>query len=331
MKLMKSILAAIPPQVVIYAVSLVISLAAGKYIIPVLHKLKFGQTEREEGPQSHKAKSGTPTIGGLIFLLPVVIFGIIYAFIDSRILAPVLATLGFGLVGFLDDYLSIKKRRNEGLNPRQKMVGLLVVAGAFTWYAVSFVPEANTLAIPFLGLDKPVTMPILIAIPFNIFVLLACTNAVNLTDGLDGLAGSVTTIVLLFFTVVSMFNPEWDYIRIFCSVLAGGLLGFLAYNLYPAKVFMGDTGALALGGALSSIAILTGTTIFLVLAGIIYVVETLSVIIQVLYFKRTARRVFLMAPLHHHFEYKGWSEIKVVTIFTLVTVAASILALILLR
>ncbi|NLU53753.1 MAG: phospho-N-acetylmuramoyl-pentapeptide-transferase [Clostridiaceae bacterium] len=328
---MKNILNAIPSQVVLYTVSLLISLVAGKILIPVLHKLKFGQTVREEGPQSHKVKTGTPTIGGLIFLLPVLIFGIIFGIADARILAPVLTTFGFALIGFLDDYLKIIRKHNEGLTPRQKMIGLLLVSGAFTWYAVTYVPEASTLVLPFLGLDKPVSLPLIIAIPFSIFMLIASTNAVNLTDGLDGLAGSVTTIVLLFFTIVSMFNSQWDYIRIFCAVLAGGILGFLAYNLYPAKVFMGDTGALALGGALASIAILTGTSIFLGIAGIIYVVETLSVIIQVAYFKRTARRVFLMAPLHHHFEHKGWSEIKVVTIFTLVTIAASVLALILLR
>jgi len=213
----------------------------------------------------------------------------------------------------------------------QKMTGLLIVAGIFTWYAISYTEEARTLILPFLGYYKPVTMSLVIAIPFIIFVLVAFTNAVNLTDGLDGLAGSVTTIVLLFFSVVTMFNSEWSYIRIFCAIMAGGILGFLVYNLYPAKVFMGDTGSLAIGGALASAAVLTGTPIFLGLAGIIYVAETLSVVIQVLYFKRTGKRVFLMAPLHHHYEHKGWSEIKVVIIFTIVTIFSSVLAFLLLR
>ncbi len=328
---MQGILKAIPSQVFAYFISFLIALAAGKFLIPLLHRLKFGQTVREEGPQSHKIKTGTPTMGGFIFLLPVLILGILYSFQDIRILSLILVTFGFAFIGFLDDYISVVKKNNKGLYPSQKMIGLLIVSGAFTWYAVSYTPGAQSLILPFLGIDAPVALPLIIAIPFCLFVLVSFTNAVNLTDGLDGLAGSATTIVLLFFTLVSMFNNEWEYIRMFCAILAGGLLGFLVYNLHPAKVFMGDTGSLALGGALAAVAILTGTPIFLGLAGIIYVAETLSVIIQVYYFKRTGRRVFLMAPLHHHFEQKGWSETKVVTIFTFVTLLSSVLAFLLLR
>ncbi|MGI6085983.1 MAG: phospho-N-acetylmuramoyl-pentapeptide-transferase [Acetivibrionales bacterium] len=321
----------IPPQVAIYFISFFISLIIGKIIIPVLKNFKLGQIEREEGPESHKVKQGTPTMGGIIFLLPVLALGIIYSFSDIRILPPVLVTMSFAFIGFLDDYLKIKRKTNKGLSPMQKMVGLLIVSGIFTWYAVSCTEEANMLILPFLGYYKPVGMPVVFAVPFCIFVLLASTNAVNLTDGLDGLAGSVTTIVLLFFTVVTMFNSQWDYIRIFCAILAGGVLGFLVYNLYPAKIFMGDTGSLAIGGAVASVAILTGTPVFLAIAGIIYVAETLSVMIQVIYFKKTGKRVFLMAPLHHHYEQKGWNEIKVVTIFTVITIFSSILAFILMR
>lgn len=328
---MQGILKAIPPQVWMYFVSFIISVAAGKIMIPLLHRLKFGQTVREEGPKSHKAKTGTPTMGGLIFLLPVLIFGVFLSFKDIRILSLVLVTFGFAFIGFLDDYIKVVKKHNKGLSPKQKMIGLLIVSGAFTWYAVTNAPGVNKLIIPFLGLDSPVVLPLIVLIPFCLFILVSFTNAVNLTDGLDGLAGSVSTIVLLFFTVISMLNGEWDYIRQFCAVLAGGILGFLVYNLHPAKVFMGDLGALAIGGALAAVAILTGTPIFLGLAGIIYVAETLSVMIQVLYFKKTGKRFFLMAPLHHHFEQKGWNEIKVVTIFTLVTVLASIIAFLLLR
>ncbi len=328
---MQGILKAIPSQVFAYFISFLIALAAGKFLIPLLHRLKFGQTVREEGPQSHKIKTGTPTMGGFIFLLPVLILGILYSFQDIRILSLILVTFGFAFIGFLDDYIKVVKKNNKGLSPSQKMIGLLIVSGAFTWYAVSYTPGAQSLIVPFLGIDAPVVLPLIIAIPFCLFVLVSFTNAVNLTDGLDGLAGSATTIVLLFFTLVSMFNSEWEYIRMFCAILAGGLLGFLVYNLHPAKVFMGDTGSLALGGALAAVAILTGTPIFLGLAGIIYVAETLSVIIQVYYFKRTGRRVFLMAPLHHHFEQKGWSETKVVTIFTFVTLLSSVLAFLLLR
>ena len=321
----------IPQQVIVYFISFVIALIAGKLLIPFLRRLKFGQVIREEGPQSHKAKTGTPTIGGLIFLTSLLILGVIFSITDLRLLPLILVTFGFALVGFLDDYLKIVKKHNEGLKPKQKMLGLLLVSGAFTWYAVSFVPGANSLVVPFIGFDTPIYVPIYLMIPFNIFVLVGFTNAVNLTDGLDGLAGAVTTIVLLFFTVVSMLNSGWDYIRMFCSILAGGILGFLVYNLHPAKVFMGDTGSLALGGALAAVSILTGTPIFLGLAGIIYVVETLSVIIQVYYFKKTGKRVFLMAPIHHHYEHKGWSETKVVTIFTLVTLLSSVIAFMLLR
>lgn len=328
---MLNILKTVPPQIIAYLVSFLVSVISGKLLIPLLKRLKFGQIEREEGPESHKIKQGTPTMGGIIFLLPVLLFGVIYSFFDIRILSLVLVTMGFAFVGFLDDYLKVTKKNNEGLTPMQKMTGLLIVSGIFTWYAASCTEEARMLILPFLGYYKPIIMPIVIAVPFSIFVLVAFTNAVNLTDGLDGLAGSVTTIVLLFFTLVTMFNSEWNYIRIFCAILAGGILGFLVYNLYPARVFMGDTGSLAIGGALASTAILTGTPIFLGLAGIIYVAETLSVVIQVIYFKRTRKRIFLMAPLHHHYEHKGWNEIKVVTIFTIVTIISSVLAFLLMR
>ncbi|HBR01692.1 MAG TPA: phospho-N-acetylmuramoyl-pentapeptide-transferase [Ruminiclostridium sp.] len=328
---MRLILKSVPLQVLVYLISFLLSAVAGKLLIPLLRKLKFGQTEREEGPESHKVKTGTPTMGGVIFLVPLVVFGIVCSFWDIRVLPLVLVTLGFAAIGFLDDYIKIVKRNNKGLSPRQKMAGLLLVSGLFVWYAVSSTRQAAALILPILGMDNPVYMPLAIAIPFCIFVLLSFTNAVNLTDGLDGLAGSVTTIVLLFLTVVSMHNGEWNYIRLFCASLAGGILGFLIYNLYPAKVFMGDTGSLALGGALAAVSIITGTSLFLALAGIIYVAETLSVIIQVAYFKKTGRRVFLMAPLHHHFEYKGWSEIKVVAVFTLVTIMSCIAAFLLLR
>lgn len=322
---------AIPLQIAVYIISLLIAVLAGKFLIPLLRRLKFGQVIRDEGPQSHKTKTGTPTMGGVIFLLPVLILGIIFSFKDARMLVLVLTTLGYAFIGFSDDYLKIIKKHNEGLTPKQKMISLLIVSGVFTWYATTFVNEANTVILPFLGFDRPINLPVILSIPFNIFILAAFTNAVNLTDGLDGLAGSVTIIVLLFYSIICARNSDWNYIRVFSAVLAGGILGFLVYNLHPAKVFMGDTGSLALGGAIAAISILTGTTFVLAMTGIIYVLETLSVVIQVIYFKRTGKRVFLMAPLHHHFEYKGWSETKVVAVFTFVTVLAALLALLVLR
>jgi len=328
---MDTIEKAIPLQIAVYLISLLLSVLAGRLLIPALRRLKFGQVIREEGPQSHKTKTGTPTMGGVIFLLPVLILGILFSFRNGKILALVLVTLAYALIGFSDDYLKIVKKHNEGLTPKQKMICLLIVSGVFTWYATTYVSEANTLILPFLGFERPVNLPVMLSIPFNLFILAAFTNAVNLTDGLDGLAGSVTIIVLLFYSIICARKIEWDYIQIFWAVLAGGILGFLVYNLYPARVFMGDTGSLALGGAIAAISILTGSTVILAITGIIYVLETLSVIIQVVYFKRTGRRVFLMAPLHHHFEYKGWSETKVVTVFTFVTVLAALLSLLLLR
>lgn len=320
----------IPHQVVAYLISLAMAMVIGRFLIPFLKRAKVGQPEREEGPESHKVKSGTPTFGGFIFLVPMILVGGCYAFKDRRILILVLVTLGFAAIGFIDDYLKVVRKHNTGLTPRQKMLGLLLVSGAFTWYAVSYIPYASTLAIPFIGIRAPLALPVLIAVPFSIFVLAAFTNAVNLTDGLDGLAGTVTTIVLLFLAVVSSYNSDWGYIGTFCAITAGGLLGFLVYNLHPAKIFMGDVGSLALGGALAAMAIMTGTAIYLGIAGIIYVAEALSVMIQVAWFKRTKRRVFLMAPLHHHYEYKGWKETKVVMVFALATLVSSAVAVLLL-
>jgi Phospho-N-acetylmuramoyl-pentapeptide-transferase (EC 2.7.8.13) len=320
----------IPHQVAAYLISFAIAVIIGRFLIPFLKRAKCGQPEREEGPASHKVKSGTPTFGGFIFLIPLILVGGWYAAKDHRILVLVLVTLAFAAIGFIDDYLKVVRKHNTGLTPRQKMLGLLLFSGAFTWYAASYVPDAVTLAIPFVGLKNPLVLPVAVAVPFSIFVLAAFTNAVNLTDGLDGLAGTVTTIVLLFLALMSTRNSDWGYISTFCAVLAGGLLGFLVYNLHPARIFMGDVGSLALGGALAAMSIMTGTEIYLAIAGIIYVAEALSVVIQVAWFKRTKRRVFLMAPLHHHYEYKGWKETKVVTVFALVTLISSAIAVLLL-
>lgn len=328
---MNDIIKFIPPQVVAYLIAFVLAVVSARFIIPFLKRLKCGQTVREDGPEMHKAKTGTPTMGGSLFLIPLVLVGGWYAFKEPRIIPLLLVTLSFALIGFLDDYLKVVKKHNKGLTERQKMIGLLLVSGAFTWYAVTYLPAANSLVIPFIGIKAPVALPLLIAVPFALFVLLSFTNAVNFTDGLDGLAGCVTTVVLLFMTVVTMFNSDWEYIRTFCAILAGGILGFLVFNLHPAKVFMGDMGALALGGALSAIALATGTAIFLGIAGIIYVAEALSVVIQVLYYKKTRKRFFLMAPLHHHYEHKGWKETKIVTVFTLVTLVGCVVAWLLLK
>lgn len=321
----------IPIQIVVFVISFILALLSGAFFLPVLRRLKFGQTVRDDGPQTHLAKQGIPTMGGVIFLLPMVLVGGYFAIGDSTMTALILTTLGFGIVGFIDDYIKVVRKNKDGLKPKQKMFGLLLVAACFTAYVVMMTDAGDKTVIPFIGLDNPLTLPIIVFIPFCIFVLLAYTNAVNLTDGVDGLAGSVTMIVLVFFTVVAMLNEEWSSIKLFCAILAGSCLGFLAYNLHPAKVIMGDLGSLALGGAVASVSILLQMPFILVIAGMVYFVENISVILQVSYYKRTGKRIFKMAPIHHHFELSGWKETKVVTVFVLVTVIFCAIAFLALR
>lgn len=310
----------IPVHIVLFIVSFVIALLSGMILIPLLKKLKAGQTIRDDGPKTHLVKQGIPTMGGFIFLVPLVIIGGYYAVGDRNMLVLVLTTLGFALVGFIDDYLKVKRHNKDGLKPKQKMLGLLIVAASFTAYTVTMTDAGEKTVIPFIGLDNPINVPATVFIPFCIFLLLAYTNAVNLTDGLDGLAGSVTIVVLVLFTLIAMLNEEWNIIKLFCAILAGGCLGFLTFNLHPARVFMGDVGSLALGGAVASVAILLQMPFILVIAGMVYFIENVSVILQVAYFKKTGKRIFRMAPIHHHFELMGWSETKVVIVFLIATV-----------
>lgn len=321
----------IPLQIIVFGIAFILALLSGAVFLPILRRLKFGQTVRDDGPQTHLVKQGIPTMGGVIFLVPMVLVGGYFALSDANMKALILTTLGFGLVGFVDDYLKVVRKNKDGLKPKQKMLGLLLVSACFTAYVVMMTDAGDKTVIPFIGLDNPLTIPIVLFIPFCIFVLLAYTNAVNLTDGLDGLAGSITMIVLVFFTVVAMLNDEWNSIKLFCAILAGSCLGFLAYNLHPAKVIMGDMGALALGGAVASVAILLQMPLVLVIAGMVYFIENLSVILQVAYFKKTGKRIFKMAPIHHHFELMGWKETKVVAVFLIVTVVFCAIAFISLR
>lgn len=321
----------IPVHITVFVISFVIAVIMGLLLIPLLRRLKFGQTIRDDGPKTHLVKQGIPTMGGFIFLIPLVIVGGYYAISDEKMLALILTTLGFGLVGFADDFLKIKRHSKDGLTPRQKMLGLLIMAACFTAYVISRTDAAEKTIIPFIGLDNPINVPVTIFIPFCVFILLAYTNAVNLTDGLDGLAGSVTVVVLVFFTLVAMLNSEWNTIKLFCAILAGGCLGFLTFNLHPAKVFMGDVGSLALGGAVASVAILLQMPFVLVIAGLVYFVENISVILQVAYFKKTGKRIFKMAPIHHHFELMGWKETKIVLMFLAATILFCTIAFISLR
>lgn len=318
-------------QVAAFIITFILALIAGPILIPALRKLKFGQTVRDDGPSSHLVKTGTPTMGGIIFLLPMIFLALYYYKAGfQRILPLAFVTFGFGAIGFIDDYIKIVKKRKDGLYPKQKMFGLILIATIFSVY-ISFKGYIGPdIIIPFLGIDATFNLSWAF-IPFTIFVLISITNAVNITDGLDGLAAGITLIVMVFFTIVAMTRNEWDYLKVFSSIVSGGCLGFLVFNIYPAKVFMGDTGSLALGGAVGATAVMMKMPLLLVIVGAIYVLETLSVIIQVASYKARGRRVFRMAPIHHHFELSGWKETRVVYVFWLITVFCCILGFIALR
>lgn len=304
-----------------------IGVFTGPLIIPMLTNLKIGQSIREEGPKSHLKKSGTPTMGGLIilvsFLTSLLIYGWTLKALDKNTIILLLSTLGFGLIGFLDDYIKVVKKRNLGLRAYQKIIGQLFFAILLAFYQYNNSTINTSLIIPFTqGLNLNLG---LLYIPFIIFVTIGTVNSVNLTDGLDGLASSITTVVLLAFAYIS-FRYEIISISIFSIALAGGCIGFLFHNKYPAKVFMGDTGSMGLGGAVATIAVIMDMPLLLPILGGIYFAETLSVIIQVGSFKIRGKRVFLMSPLHHHYEEKGWKETKVVKTFFSLTLILSVIA-----
>ena len=304
--------------------SFVISAAAGPVIIPILRKLKVGQTVRDDGPQTHLKKNGTPTMGGIIFLLGVVVTSLFYVKDFPKIIPVLFMTVGFGVVGFLDDFIKVVLRRSEGLTPAQKMAGQLVVTAVFAYYMVQISDVGLTMLIPFSG-GKYLDIGWL-AVPLLFFAVIGTVNGTNFTDGLDGLAANVTVMVAVFFTVVAV-GTNSGIAPVTCAV-TGGLLGFLLFNVYPASVFMGDTGSLALGGFVASAAYMMRLPLFLLIVGLIYLVEVLSVIIQVTYFKSThGKRFFKMAPIHHHFEKCGWSETRVVTVFSIITALCCLVAL----
>ena len=298
-------------------ISFLISVVFCPILIPFLRKLKFGQTEREEGPQSHLKKNGTPTMGGLVILASILLTSLIYIGKFTEILPVLFMTLGFGLIGFLDDYNKVVKKRSLGLTPLQKMALQFVVTGVFIYYYFKIAGLDTSIKIPFVSGDGFV-MPTWLFIIFVFIVVLGTVNGVNFTDGLDGLASGVTVIVATFFTIAALsLNPSMTPIT---GAVVGSLLGFLLFNTYPARVFMGDTGSLALGGFVSSTALMLHMPLFIVIIGLIYLVEVLSVILQVGYFKLThGKRIFKMAPIHHHFELCGYSETQVVAAFSIVT------------
>lgn len=312
-------------QVVIpVLISFGISAILGPVVIPFLKKLKMGQTERVEGVQSHLKKAGTPTMGGVMFLVSTVITALFYVKDYPKIIPVLFLTLGFGLIGFLDDYLKVVLRRSDGLLAWQKMLLQVVVTGIFTFYILNYTDISLTMRIPFWSghyLDLG-----WLAVPLLFFAVIGTVNGVNFTDGVDGLASSVTLIVAVFFTVVSIGLKSG--IEPFTCAVVGGLMGFLLYNVYPAKVFMGDTGSLALGGFVAGCAYMMQMPLFILIVGLIYLVEVLSVMIQVTYFKAThGKRIFRMTPIHHHFELGGWSETRVVAVFSIITAIMCLIGL----
>ena len=312
-------------QVVIpVLISFGISAILGPVVIPFLKKLKIGQTERVEGVQSHLKKAGTPTMGGVMFLVSTVITALFYVKDYPKIIPVLFLTLGFGLIGFLDDYLKVVLRRSDGLLAWQKLLLQIVVTGIFTFYILNYTDISLTMRIPFWSghyLDLG-----WLAVPLLFFAVIGTVNGVNFTDGVDGLASSVTLIVAVFFTVVSIGLKSG--IEPFTCAVVGGLMGFLLYNVYPAKVFMGDTGSLALGGFVAGCAYMMQMPLFILIVGLIYLVEVLSVMIQVTYFKAThGKRIFRMTPIHHHFELGGWSETRVVAVFSIITAIMCLIGL----
>lgn len=297
-------------------IGFVFSIILGPIFIPILHKLKFGQNIRKDGPKSHLKKSGTPTMGGLIFFISTATAILILGQkVMSKEMIILYSFLAFGFIGFLDDILKIIHKDNLGLKAAQKMVLLVLFSLALAWYGYNYV--GTDILIPFANRGFKWNLGILY-IPFIIIYYAAVTNAVNLTDGIDGLATSVTVIVLTFFAITG-FRTHIYEVTTFALALTGALLGFLKFNAFPAKIFMGDTGSLALGGAIGTMALMLKMELFVIIVGGIYLIETLSVIIQVTSFKLTGKRVFKMAPIHHHFEHHGWSEVKIVTVFSVIT------------
>lgn len=282
--------------------------------IPMLKKLNFGQYIRDDGPKSHLKKQGIPTMGGIVILISFLVASLFFVKGNPKGIAILVATVGYGMIGFMDDYIKVVLKRSLGLKPMQKIIGQLLVTGLFAFILMRYTDVGTEVLIPFAG--TTIDLGILF-LPFLFVVMIGTTNSVNLTDGLDGLASGVTVLVAAFFAVVSW--GEKSGVGPITAAAVGSLLGFLLFNAYPAKVFMGDTGSLALGGFVAATAIMLKMPIFLLIVGLIYVIEALSVMIQVGYYKMTKKRIFKMAPIHHHFELSGWPESKVVAVFCIVT------------
>ncbi|MCF8018448.1 MAG: phospho-N-acetylmuramoyl-pentapeptide-transferase [Vallitaleaceae bacterium] len=292
--------------------------------LPYLRKLKFGQFVRDDGPQSHLIKTGTPTMGGLIFMLVILLIGGIMAMRTPVILPVLLVSVGFAVIGFIDDYIKVVKKRSLGLKAYQKLFAQLIITGGFLAFLYGNAVDVTTLIVPFVrGGDLDLGW---LYIPFIIVFMLGTVNGVNLTDGIDGLATSVTIAVLTFFLVIDL--VVGSQLASVLGVAIGALLGFLIYNSHPAALFMGDTGSLALGGLVAATAIYMKLPIIILFIGVIYLIEVISVMLQVAYYKKTKKRLFKMAPIHHHFELMGWKETKIVYVFTIITIIMCLISFI---
>jgi len=297
----------------VYTIGLafIICLGTGPFLIPLLHRLKYGQSIREEGPQRHLQKAGTPTMGGIMILVALMAATLLFAGHSLMVWTALFVTLGHGILGFLDDFIKVVLKRNLGLRARQKIIGQILISVVLAYIAVTFLGRGTELWVPYFNIYFDLG-PLYYL--FILFVVVSETNAVNLTDGLDGLAAGTMAIASIAYTIISL-KFGYPEMPLFSAAVAGACLGFLVFNIHPAKVFMGDTGSLALGGAFAAFGVMTKTELLLVVVGGVFVLEALSVVIQVVSFKTTGKRVFLMSPLHHHFELRGWSEKKVVTTF----------------
>ncbi|MBQ4249637.1 MAG: phospho-N-acetylmuramoyl-pentapeptide-transferase [Clostridia bacterium] len=298
-----------------------VTVAVAPKTIQFLKKLKFGQSILEIGPNWHKSKQGTPTMGGIMFILAVIVVSLIFCR-DMKVVISILMALCYGVVGFIDDYIKVVRKHNQGLNVKQKFVLQFIVSAVYLWSMTVTGNMSSVVYIPFVshGFDIGFLYYVL-----SFVFIVGVVNSVNLTDGIDGLAAGVSTPVFLFFAVAAIMCSFRDA-AIYACALAGGCLGFLVFNFHPAKVFMGDTGSLFLGGAVCSLAYALDMPLIIVIAGLIYLIEALSVMLQVAYFKKTKKRLFKMSPIHHHFEMSGWKETKIVFVFTGITVILCIIA-----
>jgi phospho-N-acetylmuramoyl-pentapeptide-transferase len=315
-------------QIIYLLIAFIITAIFGKFIIPILKKLKVGQSERLDGPRTHLKKQGTPTMGGIMMIITIIILTIVASIIDYKlaysILPVALASIGFGLVGFIDDFKKVVLKNTDGLSPKLKLLGQLIVSVIFIVYLMNYTNLGTAIKIPFT--QNLVTLPSWFYVIFMVFIMLGTTNAINLTDGVDGLAGSVTAIIVGALSVIA-FKANVIGVSIFGAIVCGSCLGFLIYNFHKAKVMMGDTGSLLLGGVVSSMAIFLQNPLILIILAIVPIIETLSVILQVLSGFFLGKRLFKMAPIHHHFELSGWRENKVVGVFSLITFFMAIIGI----